>query len=117
MLDPALSDKERYEKLGLADPDLLKPDPDNFSRLLDDKSIDVATGELIGRFITEERDSAKRHKQFYEEHFLGKPAPPPASSSAASQDPYARISYLKQLRFIAKAEHGGDVVYSKWAAV
>ena len=34
-------------------------------KLLEDKSIDIQTAEVIGRFITEERDSARQHSDFY----------------------------------------------------
>ena len=53
-----LTDREKFEKLGLGSP----PDtstPDRWAGYFGDRSIDIATGELLGRFIAEERDSVR----------------------------------------------------------
>ena len=53
-----LDDREKFEKLGLGS----RPDPsvpDRWVDYFDDSSIDIATGELLGRFISEERDSVR----------------------------------------------------------
>jgi quercetin dioxygenase-like cupin family protein len=53
-----LDDREKFEKLGLG----TRPDPSVPDRWVDyfnDSSIDIATGELLGRFISEERDSVR----------------------------------------------------------
>ena len=53
-----LSDKEKFEKIGLGTP----PDagkPDRWASYFDDNTIDIQTGELLGRFISEERDSVR----------------------------------------------------------
>jgi hypothetical protein len=47
-------DREKFERLGYGAP---RPDP--FSTYFDDASIDAVTGALLGRFIAEERDSAR----------------------------------------------------------
>ena len=51
-----LTDREKFEKLGFSrvvDPSA----PDIFSKFFDDKTIDIQTGALLGRYIAEERDS------------------------------------------------------------
>ncbi|MGF1597144.1 MAG: cupin domain-containing protein [Acidimicrobiales bacterium] len=53
-----LTDREKFEKLGLGG----RPDPsvpDRWASYFDDSTIDVRTGELLGRFIAEERDSVR----------------------------------------------------------
>lgn len=64
-LSTSLSDREKFEKLGLGRaPDPAKPDI--FSRFLDDSTIDIATGTLLGRYISEERDSGRMLRGCYE---------------------------------------------------
>lgn len=110
--DPNMSDEAKYKKMGMhhsidmQEEKLLTP-------MFDDQTLDVQTGALMGRWIAEERDSARKHARFYASHFKNETITYPNEDT--SQDPYKRISYLKQLRFLAKAEHGGDLVYSKWA--
>jgi rubrerythrin len=61
----SLSDCEKFEKLGLgraSDPEK----PDAFGRFLDDLTIDIATGTLLGRYISEERDSGRMLRCCYE---------------------------------------------------
>jgi hypothetical protein len=49
-----LSDCEKFEQLNIG----VKPkDTDVFARFMDDTSIDIGTGQLMGRYISEERDS------------------------------------------------------------
>jgi mannose-6-phosphate isomerase-like protein (cupin superfamily) len=53
-----LTDREKFEKLGLgqrSDPSA----PDRWVGYFEDSTIDIATGELLGRFISEERDSVR----------------------------------------------------------
>jgi quercetin dioxygenase-like cupin family protein len=53
-----LDDREKFEKLGLG----TRPDPsvpDRWADYFNDSSIDIATGGLLGRFISEERDSVR----------------------------------------------------------
>lgn len=53
-----LTDREKFEKLGLGSP----PDtsaPDRWAGYFGDLTIDIPTGELLGRFIAEERDSVR----------------------------------------------------------
>ncbi len=59
-----LTDREKFEKLGLGVP----PDtetPDRWANYFDDSSIDVLTGGLLGRFIAEERDSVRMLAECY----------------------------------------------------
>jgi hypothetical protein len=52
-----LSDKEKFEKLGVGKP---QDDADDvFTRMFADKNIDIQTGALLGRYIAEERDSGR----------------------------------------------------------
>jgi rubrerythrin len=54
-----LSDREKLELLGFGpreDPDA----PDVFAGMFADRTIDIDTGELLGRYIAEERDTGRR---------------------------------------------------------
>ncbi len=52
---PTLSDCEKFDKLNVgATP---KDGTDVFAKFMDDITIDVQTGQLMGRYIAEERDS------------------------------------------------------------
>ena len=53
--------KQKFEMLGFGAP---RPDP--FARMFDDTSIDINTGALLGRYIAEERDSARMIDACYE---------------------------------------------------
>ena len=53
-----LSDLEKMEKFGLGRLDT-GDKPDFFDKVFTDHSIDIATGALLGRYIAEERDSAR----------------------------------------------------------
>lgn len=60
-----LTDREKFEKLGLG----RRPDPsapDRWAGYFDDSTIDIGTGELLGRFIAEERDSVRLLADCYE---------------------------------------------------
>ncbi len=59
-----LSDREKFEQLGVGGaPDASTPD--RWVGYFDDSSIDVLTGELLGRFIAEERDSVRMFAECY----------------------------------------------------
>ena len=53
-----MSDLEKMEKLGTGQLDT-GDQPDVFDKFFSDHSIDIATGALLGRYIVEERDSAR----------------------------------------------------------
>lgn len=60
-----LTDREKFEKLGLgrrSDPSA----PDRWAGYFEDTTIDIGTGELLGRFISEERDSVRKLADCYE---------------------------------------------------
>ena len=53
-----LTDREKFEKLGFGQPtDPAKPD--QFVVMFNDATIDIQTGALLGRYISEERDSTR----------------------------------------------------------
>ena len=60
------TDLEKMEKLGLGRLDT-GDKPDIFDDVFKDHSIDIRTGELLGRYIAEERDSARLLRCCYEE--------------------------------------------------
>lgn len=62
--DANLTDREKFEKLGLG----TAPDtstPDRWASYFDDSTIDIPTSELFGRFIGEERDSVRMLAECY----------------------------------------------------
>ena len=60
------SDLEKMEALGLEKLDT-GDEPDFFDGLFKDHSIDIQTGALLGRYIAEERDSARLFRACYEQ--------------------------------------------------
>lgn len=61
-----LSDREKFEKLGLAGP-VDTSEPDIFAGMMADPNIDITTGGLLGRYIAEERDSGRLFRACYEQ--------------------------------------------------
>jgi rubrerythrin len=53
------TDLEKAESLGLLDYRVDDSEPDVFDKFFRDHSIDIKTGELLGRYIAEERDSLR----------------------------------------------------------
>jgi hypothetical protein len=65
-----LSDLEKFERLGYGKRDKSDDDadkPDVFAKFFDDKTIDIQTGALLGRYICEERDSGRLLNACYEQ--------------------------------------------------
>ena len=63
-----LSDLEKFERFGLGRLDTSGDDkPDVFAKFFDDKTIDIQTGALLGRYICEERDSGRLLRMCYEQ--------------------------------------------------
>ena len=60
------SDLEKFEALGLHKLDT-GDEPDIFDDLFKDHTIDIRTGEMLGRYIAEERDSARLFRSCYEQ--------------------------------------------------
>ena len=57
------SDNDKFAALGVSTENTKNSDPeevDNLLQILSDKTIDPLTGELMGRFIAEERDSGRQ---------------------------------------------------------
>lgn len=59
-----LTDREKFEKLQVGQEDQVNG-PDIFSRMFEDKSIDIETGRLLGRYVCEERDSGRMLRACY----------------------------------------------------
>ncbi len=72
------SDLEKFEGLGIGKE--RADGEDLFSGLFKDETIDIQTGELLGRYIAEERDSGRLLRGCYEE--LKRRAEPPAPGLA-----------------------------------
>jgi rubrerythrin len=53
------TDYEKAEALGLFERKVDSDEPDIFAGLFKDKTIDIQTGALLGRYIAEERDSGR----------------------------------------------------------
>ncbi|HEX4906568.1 MAG TPA: hypothetical protein VFU93_14010 [Acidimicrobiales bacterium] len=63
-----LSDLEKMEKFGLGRGGGNDADkPDFFAKIFFDHTIDIRTGELLGRYICEERDSGRLLRSCYEQ--------------------------------------------------
>ena len=60
------SDLEKFETLGLQKLDT-GDEPDIFDGFFKDHSIDIRTGEMLGRYVAEERDSARLLRGCYEQ--------------------------------------------------
>jgi rubrerythrin len=93
-----LSDREKFEKLGLGD----RPDtsaPDRWSNYLDDNTIDIATSELIGRFIGEERASVRMFAECYEALVAEEASQPvnAAKSKSGKKKTSARLDRIEQM--------------------
>jgi rubrerythrin len=73
------SDLEKMEALQLHRLDT-RDKPDIFDDFFKDHSIDIATGELLGRYIAEERDTARLFRQCYEQLRAADNAPRPTAS-------------------------------------
>ena len=59
----SLSDREKFEKLGIVRTDAAEG---ILGKLFEDTTIDAQTGALLGRFIAEERDSLRMFKACYD---------------------------------------------------
>ena len=78
------TDLEKMEKFGLGRLDT-GDKPDIFDGFFRDHSIDIRTGELLGRYIAEERDSGRLLKSCYEQLKAPPPAPRPTIVSPRSR--------------------------------
>ena len=87
------TDLEKMELIGLERLDT-GHEPDLFDGFFRDHSIDIRTGELLGRYIAEERDSARLLRSCHDRLRLTEPsaARPPRSRRAASPSRSTRTS-------------------------
>jgi mannose-6-phosphate isomerase-like protein (cupin superfamily) len=89
-----LTDREKFEKLGLGAP----PDtttPDRWAGYFEDTTIDILTGELLGRFISEERDSVRLFAQCYAALCEEERSSPVETAPAASAE--ARLDRIERM--------------------
>ena len=78
------SDLEKFEGLGIGRDRGDGEDP--FSGLFKDETIDIQTGELLGRYIAEERDSGRLLRGCYQELKQREEAPAPRTRRSATSD-------------------------------
>jgi hypothetical protein len=86
-----LSDKEKFERLGLVEGD--GEGPDVFTPMFADPTIDIQTGALLGRYIAEERDSGRLLRSCYAQ-LSGAPA---SNGSADGADLAGQLGRIEQL--------------------
>jgi rubrerythrin len=66
LLKSKISDEDKFASFGFgATPDSPRETEDALLQILADKSIDPQTGELMGRFISEERDTGRQLTKAY----------------------------------------------------
>jgi hypothetical protein len=89
------SDLKKMEKLNLHKLDT-GDKPDIFDGLFKDHSIDIRTGELLGRYIAEERDSARLLRSCYEQlrTAVGEDADDESSTSESLESLDAKVDAL-----------------------
>ena len=100
------SDLEKMKALGLEKLDT-RDKPDIFDGLFKDHSIDIRTGELLGRYIAEERDSARLLRSCYEQLVAAEStsAQPPSESLASLETKVdALCRAVEELRQIVCAQ-------------
>ena len=85
-----LSDREKFEKLGLGDDP--GDGPDIFAGRFADTTIDIQTGALLGRYIAEERDSGRLLRGCYQALCAEEPnGAAGAAGGGASDDELASV--------------------------
>jgi hypothetical protein len=82
------SDLEKMELLGLGRQSNVD-EPDVFSNMFANKDIDITTGQLLGRYIAEERDSGRLLRSCYEQLKAGAPV---ATASGATSSEIAGLN-------------------------
>ncbi len=102
------SDRQKMEALGLERLDT-GAEPDIFDGLFRDHTIDIRTGELLGRYIAEERDSARLLRGCYEqlvaaEHASGAGGATPDALAALDAKVDALCRAVEELRQIVCAQ-------------
>lgn len=93
------SDLEKMEALGFGKRDDSEGKPDVFDNFFTDHSIDIQTGEMLGRYIAEERDSGRLLRACYQ--CLREAADAEVATNGASkQDAKAARATAKRLTTI-----------------
>jgi rubrerythrin len=93
------SDLEKMESLGFGRGEDTEGKPDVFDNFFSDHSIDIRTGEMLGRYIAEERDSGRLLRGCYQ--CLRDAADAEAATNGASkQDSKAARATTKRLTAI-----------------
>ena len=77
------SDLEKFELLGVGRPE--GDGPDIFAGMFNDTTIDITTGQLLGRYIAEERDSGRLLRECYTQLKAAAECETPAASASSSQ--------------------------------
>jgi len=86
-----LTDREKFEKLNVTS-FFASDAPDVFTPMWADTSIDIQTGELLGRYIAEERDSVRMLEGCYNELCAAE-----RGSSAVNEGLTASLGRIEQL--------------------
>ena len=63
--DPSISDLDKMEFFGYGDGGEYAGESDTFAQLFEDRSMDIETSELLGRYVGEERDTSRRLRAAY----------------------------------------------------
>jgi hypothetical protein len=63
--DPAMSDLHKMEFFGYGDGGEYAGETDTYAALFEDRSMDIETSELLGRYVGEERDTSRRMRAAY----------------------------------------------------
>lgn len=88
-----MSDCEKFERLGFAkDPGT---GPDIFARFFDDISMDIQTGELMGRYVSEERDTGRRLRACHAALRAAQPASTGSTNDAAAAALMERLDRIE----------------------
>jgi rubrerythrin len=95
------SDLEKMEALGLGQ-EKSADEPDVFDNFFADHSIDIRTGELLGRYIAEERDSGRLLRECY--GCLRQAAPAVMTKQDAKADKAARATAQRLTAIEAKVD-------------
>jgi len=87
------SDLEKFEALGFGGEGRGR---DPFKGVFDDESIDIKTGELLGRYIAEERDSGRMLRACYNvlRERAGQSRRPAATGSSELRDLHGRLDEI-----------------------
>jgi hypothetical protein len=102
------TDLEKMDKLGLGRLDTGSA-PDIFDDIFKDHSIDIRTGELLGRYIAEERDTGRLLRCCYEQLRARAGAPAKAGSRSASPDQLSSLEAKVDALCLAVEELRGIV--------